>query len=118
MIKENNFNETDFIEYSDFNNLMIEVFGIGCSLCGIDDISYVSKNSPKLLGNVVKEIHDSKPDISDLELDNLLKEPIDAWQELDDYNATIGKPTFLCSECYIQLLNGEISVPKIEIDEK
>ncbi|AKX34409.1 hypothetical protein SLITO_v1c07900 [Spiroplasma litorale] len=114
MNKKEFFSIEDFREFNDYDNIMAQAFGVGCSLCGLEEIMYTSINCPKEIGLVVKEIHDNNPNISDSELDSLLKDPIEAWQEVDDYNSSIGAPTFLCIDCYDQLISGEIKVSNIK----
>ncbi|AKU80055.1 hypothetical protein [Spiroplasma turonicum] len=114
MIKKDKFFEDDFIIFNDYDNIMIQAFNIGCSLCGIETIEYAYKDIPQPIGNKVKEIHDNNPNVSDVEIEELLKDLIDDWQNYDDKNASEGIPTFLCSECYFQLLKNEISVSKTE----
>jgi hypothetical protein len=36
-------------------------------------------------------------------MDALMDSPIDAWQQVDDYNSENGIPTFLCFDCFEQL---------------
>ncbi|AGR40985.1 hypothetical protein [Spiroplasma taiwanense] len=104
------FTEEDFIKFEDRKNIMMQIFGITCSACGIDEIAYVAKNAPQTLGNVAENLIKQNPNISDDELDLLLKSPIKEWQEVDDYNSKIGVPTFVCDNCYQQLIDNEISI--------
>jgi len=100
-------------EFKDPNNLMRELFGIACSLCGYDEISFVAENTPDTLGTIAKRIYEENPNISDEEIEKLMDSPIDAWQQVDDYNSENGIPTFLCDDCYEQLKSGEISVSDV-----
>ncbi len=113
-MKKTTFNEEDFIKFHDTKNIMMQLFGITCSVCGIDEIGYVASNSPKSLGDLAFDALENNPSISDEELDKLMEDPIEAWQEVDDYNASIGMPTFTCDNCYQQLIDGEIQISSIE----
>lgn len=104
------FTEEDFRPFEDPKSIMMQIFGVTCSVCGIDEIAYVSENAPKTLGQIAFEAMEENPEIGDEELDDMLDGPMDAWQEVDDYNSSIGMPTFSCDNCYRQLLDGEISI--------
>lgn len=93
---------------------MMQLFGITCSVCGIDEIGYVAENAPKTIGIIAQEAMQANPEITDDELEELMESPIEAWQEVDDYNASIGMPTFACDNCYQQLIDGEIQISDIE----
>ncbi|WP_339029435.1 MULTISPECIES: hypothetical protein [unclassified Spiroplasma] len=104
------FTEEDFVKFNDPKNVMMQLFGVTCSVCGIDEIDFIDEKAPKTFGQIAKEILDENPEIDDDELNDMIEPQIEAWQELDDYNASIGMPTFLCHNCYTQLINGEISI--------
>ncbi|AGR41990.1 hypothetical protein [Spiroplasma diminutum] len=104
------FIEEDFVKYEDPKNIMMELFGVTCSVCGIEEIDFIDQKAPKTLGQVAQEILDENPEIDDEELNEMIEPQIEAWQELDDYNASIGMPTFLCYNCHDQLIEGEISI--------
>ncbi|WP_338985479.1 hypothetical protein [Spiroplasma endosymbiont of Diplazon laetatorius] len=104
------FTEEDFVKYNDPKSVMMQLFGVTCSVCGIDEIDFVDEKAPKTLGQVAEEILAENPEIDDEELNEMIEPQIDAWQELDDYNASIGMPTFLCYNCHDQLIEGEISI--------
>ncbi|QEH61675.1 hypothetical protein SCHIN_v1c04780 [Spiroplasma chinense] len=109
-MKKTVFSPEDFKKFEDNRNVMMELFGITCSVCGIDEIGYVAENAPKTIGQIAQEAIDENPEISDDELDDMMTGPIEAWQEVDDYNASIGMPTFACDNCYQQLIDGEINI--------
>jgi hypothetical protein len=50
-----NFNPDEYRKFEDPNNVMQELFGITCSLCGYDEISYVAENTPDTLGTIAKD---------------------------------------------------------------
>ncbi|AXK51067.1 hypothetical protein [Spiroplasma alleghenense] len=107
---EKTFLSSDFKIFEDARNIMKELFSITCSLCGDDDIKYVSANAPESIGNIANDILENNPKISDEDLDAMLDEPISIWQQFDDENADNLIPTFACEICYEQLLNGEIKL--------
>ncbi|AHI52700.1 hypothetical protein [Spiroplasma culicicola] len=109
-MKKTVFSPEDFKKFEDNKNIMMQIFGITCSVCGIDEIGYVAQNAPKTIGQIAQEAMEENPDITDEQLDELMEGPIGAWQEVDDYNASIGMPTFACDNCYQQLIDGEISI--------
>jgi hypothetical protein len=111
------FNQDEYRKFEDPNNVMQELFGITCSLCGYDEISYVAENTPDTLGTIAKDALAKNPAITDEEMDALMDSPIDAWQQVDDYNSENGIPTFLCFDCYEQLSRGEIAVSDILVGE-
>ncbi|QGS51769.1 hypothetical protein [Spiroplasma tabanidicola] len=117
-MKKESFNKEDFKVFEDKKNIMAQLFGISCSVCGIDEIAYVASNAPKTIGQIAQEAYDENPDISDEELDKLIESPLEAWQEVDDYNSSIGMPTFACDNCYNQLLNGEIQISDLNQEEE
>ncbi|ATG97325.1 hypothetical protein [Mesoplasma lactucae] len=94
---EPKFNKNDYEPFNDYKDIMIQAFGIACSWCGDPSITYVRKNHPETIGNLVKK-YDGK--LSDEELDMKLIKPIDEWQTFDDHNTDNGIPTYLCDECY------------------
>ncbi|WP_339021520.1 hypothetical protein [Spiroplasma endosymbiont of Atherix ibis] len=116
-MKKTTFTEEDFIKYEDPKNVMMQLFGITCSVCGIDEIDFIDEKAPKTLGQVAQEILEENPEINDDDLNEMIEPQVEAWQKLDDYNASIGIPTFLCYNCNDQLINGEISI-SINNDEK
>ncbi|ARU91975.1 hypothetical protein SCLARK_001458 [Spiroplasma clarkii] len=112
-MKKTEFKQEDFKKFEDPRNIMIQLFGIACSVCGIDEIGYVVTNAPKTVGTLAQEILASQPNIEDDDLEASLTPLIDAWQEFDDYNASIGVPTFACDNCYQQLIDGEIQISTV-----
>ncbi|MCL8211111.1 hypothetical protein LD125_00385 [Mesoplasma sp. JKS002658] len=91
------FNQIDYELFRDYKDVMRQVFNLTCSWCGEGEITYVRKNYPPLIGDVVKAL---KHQLSDQELENYLKEPIKAWQVFDDNNVDHDYPTYLCDQCY------------------
>jgi hypothetical protein len=112
------FEESNYRKFSDPNNIMSELFSVACSLCGYEEISFVAENTPESIGDIAKRAYDENPDMSDEEMDALMDGPIDAWQQVDDYNCENGIPTFLCFDCHEQLKNGDIKVSDILIGEE
>ncbi|QBQ07542.1 hypothetical protein SGLAD_v1c03430 [Spiroplasma gladiatoris] len=117
-MKKTTFIKEDFKKFEDNKNVMMQLFGITCSVCGIDEIAYTAINAPKTIGQIAHEAYEENPDISDEELDKLIESPIKLWQEVDDYNSSIGVPTFVCDNCYDQLLNNEIHISNIGQEEE
>lgn len=116
-MKKEKFSEKDFKEFQDPKQVMIQIFDIGCSVCGIKEIDYVSVNAPKTIGDAANTILEEQ-DMSDEELEKALLPVIESWQEVDDYNASIGVPTFCCNTCYYQLINNEINISIEDNEEK
>ncbi|AHI53692.1 hypothetical protein SSABA_v1c02800 [Spiroplasma sabaudiense Ar-1343] len=107
---ERKFLSSDFKIFNDPKNIMKELFGIACSLCGDEEIKYVASNAPQSIGEIATEALEDNPNITDSELDEMIDEPISIWQQFDDENAENLIPTFSCEVCYEQLLNGEITL--------
>lgn len=96
-----NFNKENYLEFNDFNDVMIQAFGIGCSLCYEPQISFVLNGHPKPIGTLIKE---QNKNLTDNEIENLIKKPIDEWQNFEDINFDQQIPTFLCDECWNQMI--------------
>lgn len=108
----------NYESFHDVDEIMKNIFGITCSLCGYDEISYVHKNSPKPIGTVTKEAYESDDSITDEAMNEICEKQIQAWQETDDYNAENKIPTFLCYDCFDQLKNNEINISDLDLKEK
>ncbi|KAF5295741.1 hypothetical protein FQA39_LY12914 [Lamprigera yunnana] len=65
--------KNDYCEFNDYNDLMINAFEIGCSLCGESEILFVLKNSPKPIGRLLKDLN---KDFDDDEIEKILEQPI------------------------------------------
>ncbi|WP_031542955.1 hypothetical protein [Mesoplasma photuris] len=96
-MKQIEIDEKDYVVWNDYNDLMVQAFGIGCSLCGSSDIFFVLKNHPKPIGNLLKELSNQ---LSDEEVEKYIQKPLEDWQIFDDKNADQERPTFLCDECF------------------
>ncbi|AOG60250.1 hypothetical protein SHELI_v1c02950 [Spiroplasma helicoides] len=116
-MKKTNFSPEDFKRFEDKKNIMKFLFEISCSVCGIDEITYVAQNAPKPIGDIASDSLAENADLTDDELDKIIEQPLQAWQEVDDYNASIGMPTFVCASCYHQLIAGEIQISDIDSEE-
>ncbi|AVN65248.1 hypothetical protein CG002_02705 [Mesoplasma florum] len=96
-----NFNKDNYVEFNDFNDVMIQAFGIGCSLCYEPQISFVLKDHPKPIGSLIKE---QGKNLTDSEVEKLVENPIQEWQKFEDINFDNQEPTFLCDECWNQMI--------------
>ncbi|WP_027063165.1 hypothetical protein [Mesoplasma seiffertii] len=92
-----NFERDSYENFNDYNDLMVQAFGIGCSLCESSEIILVLKDSPIPIGRLIKQQAKS---LSDEEVEKLIAEPLQQWQKFDDLNSEALKPTFLCAECF------------------
>ncbi|ATZ18815.1 hypothetical protein ESOMN_v1c04330 [Williamsoniiplasma somnilux] len=97
MINNLDFNSENYIFFNDYKNVMINAFGIGCSLCGAAEIIYVLKGSPKPIGSFLNDVNGN---LTDQEIEKLIEKPITDWQNFEDNNSEKFIPTFICSECW------------------
>lgn len=89
-------NKNDYEPFLDYKDLMIQAFGIGCSICGDEEINFVLKNHPETIGNIVKKLGNK----TDEQIEQAIELPLKQWQEFDDSNADNNKPVFICEECW------------------
>jgi hypothetical protein len=68
-----NFEASDYENFNDYNNLMVQAFGIGCSLCVSSEIILVLKNSPVPIGRLIKN---QGKNLSDIEIEKLIDKPL------------------------------------------
>ncbi|AUF83644.1 hypothetical protein CXP39_02415 [Mesoplasma syrphidae] len=92
-----NFELKDYENFNDYNDLMVQAFGIGCSLCESPEIILVLKDGPIPIGRLIKQQYKT---LTDQEVESLIEKPLQQWQKFDDQNSEILKPTFLCAECF------------------
>ncbi|ATZ17415.1 hypothetical protein ELUMI_v1c06930 [Williamsoniiplasma luminosum] len=92
-----NFKAHNYEKFHDFKDIMIQAFGIGCSLCESDEIEYVYQNHPPIIGNLIKN---QSKNLTDQEVDKLIAKPLEQWQAFDEQNANQMIPTFLCMNCF------------------
>ncbi|PPE05230.1 hypothetical protein [Williamsoniiplasma lucivorax] len=92
-----NFNAQAYEKFYDFKDVMVQAFGIGCSLCGTEEIEYVYQNHPPTIGNLIKN---QAKNLTDQEVDQLIEKPLLNWQTFDETNANQMIPTFLCVNCF------------------
>lgn len=83
--------------FNDYKDLMIEAFGIGCSTCGAPEILYVFKGGPIPIGTLIKK---AGRNLSDDQIEQLIAQPLQDWQQFDDQNSENLIPTYLCGECW------------------
>ncbi|WP_026389737.1 hypothetical protein [[Acholeplasma] multilocale] len=97
------FNSDYYESFNDYNDLMVQAFGIGCSLCESPEITFVHKGHPTPIGMLIKE---QGKDLSDKEVEKLIAKPLEEWQIFDDSNSDESIATFLCDECFNTLENN------------
>lgn len=94
------FKANEYEAFIDYNDIMIQAFGIGCSLCGATQISFVLQNHPITIGSLMKKYGIS---LTDKQVEELTEQPIKQWQNFEDENFNQNKATFLCEDCWNEM---------------
>ncbi|WP_434343251.1 hypothetical protein V2P32_02965 [Mycoplasma sp. 06067-C1-B144P-99-0482-3] len=97
-----NFDSKNYKYFRDYNFFMVKFFNITCSLCDNYEISFVINSSPTPIGTILKK---ENKKLSEKEVEQLVKQQIDIWENLEKDNFKNNIPTFLCDECWNTLTN-------------
>ncbi|PPE04368.1 hypothetical protein EELLY_v1c00420 [Entomoplasma ellychniae] len=95
------FDKNNYEVFDDYNDVMIQVFGIGCSLCYDGEIFQVLKNHPIPFGKLLKE---KNKELNEQETEKLFNQQIKEWQTFEDKNFEFQKPTFICETCWNEMI--------------
>ncbi|WP_043645710.1 hypothetical protein [Mycoplasma putrefaciens] len=98
-----NFDPKNYQSFNDYNDLMIRAFKITCSLCDSQEIEFLFKDSPIPIGRLLKQ---QNLKLSDIEVEQIVKQELIKWDQLEASNFKQKIPTFLCAICWNSLLEN------------